>query len=87
MDKEHLMKDAMHVSMMELHESQPSIDDGTAALIVLQQSMAGLLQASLVVSNNLRTPEQLDVLGMVSALTQILDFICDTTERLHNGTK
>lgn len=87
MDKNNAMRDAMHCHVLEIHETFPSIDNSTAALHALQQCLAGILRASLLVSNNLKTPEDVNVIGMINALTQILDFVCDITERIDNGTQ
>jgi hypothetical protein len=86
-DDDLLVTDAMKVSMMEIMMTESDIDQNLASWMVVQASMAGLLKASLMVSNNLRNPDNIDILGMITSITQILAFICDTTEGLNNGQR
>lgn len=82
-------KDMFTLMSMEAQESPEwDYDHNTTVILIVQSNLAALLKACLMVSNNLEQPENIDMTGLVTGLTECLEWMQDNTEMVRkNGTR
>lgn len=70
------LKDLFTLMSMEAQESSDwKYDHNTTVLLIMRSNLASLLQACMMISNKFEQPENIDMLGLISGLTEVIEWL------------
>lgn len=80
------LNEILTLMLIEAHESEEwEYDHNTTVLLIAQRNLGSLLQAVMLISEDLKHLEKISTYGLVSGLTEILEWLINNMEMVKNN--